>query len=448
MNTTRSTITVLVGLVLILATGCAAGAKGVPATSTGAKSVAPGWPANGPDARLLVGKSKEAGVRAIQASTGQSLLNMPAGAAARSDWSRVIVATPSGAKTTVTDVAVQPGLGGPQIAIDGAWQLPTIGYDPTPVGLSADGSTAVLVEATPVTAGVTRVVSRFAIVRVAPLDGPADIVELPGAFGYDAISPDGKVLYVVEHLEGNSGRYQVRAVDLPAGTMRDAIIADKRNIGEAMAGWPIAQLRAPSGLVFTLYRGLEHPFIHALDTTRAFAVCIDLPATQAGDTERALHWGLAASPDWRTLYAANAALGLVTEVDASELTVRRSASVGSVADAGGTRSAAGPAFTLAKFGHAEGGPAARRTVVAPDGKIAYAGGPDGILAIRTNDLTVAARLLGGSSVDALGMTPDGRAIFALLHKDGRIVVLDAASGVVVGHVPGDGFDRLLAVAPW
>ena len=44
-----------------------------------------------------------------------------------------------------------------------------------------------------------------------------------------------------------------------------------------LADWPIAQLRSPSGLVMTLYRGVDHPFIHALSTADAWAVCIDLP---------------------------------------------------------------------------------------------------------------------------------------------------------------------------
>jgi hypothetical protein len=454
MKTAWVTIRILVCVVAIAATGCSTTGKG-PADSSppasGAASVAPSaapvWPAGAPDAWLLVGKAKEPGVRVIQASTGESFLDMPSGAAGRPDWGRAIVATAAGAKTIVQDLVVQPGPNGPEIAIDGAWRLPTIGYDPTPVGISADGSTAVLVEPDDASAE-PRAVSRFAILSVVPLQGPPRIVELRGWYDYDAISANGRVLYVVEHLPGEVGRYQVRAIDLPAGTMRDTIIADKRNLEEAMAGWPIAQLRAPDGMVFTLYRGLEHPFIHTLNTAEAWAVCIDLPAERAGDKEAALHWGLAASSDWRSLYAANAEVGLVSEVDVTELTIRRSVSVGSVADASQSLVAGAPAITLAKFGHAVGGPVGRRTVVAPDGATAYAAGPDGILAIGTSDLKVRARLLDGSSVDALGLTRDGRAIFALLRDGGRIVVVDGATGVVLAQVPGDGFDRLLAVVPY
>ena len=459
MKATRTTIRILFGLALISTTGCGVAGKspadsipsgGVPSASAAAEP-ASAWPAGAVDAWLMVGKADDWGVRVIQASTGDSLLHLPTGAAARPDWGREIVATAAGPNTIVQDLVVESAFEGPKITIDGAWRLPTIGYDPTPVGLSADGSTAVLVEATPAASEAGRALSRFAVVSVVPLEGPARIVELHGSFDFDAISSDGRILYVVEHLPGNIGRYQVRAVDLPAGTMREAIIADKANLGEAMAGWPVAQLRAPTGVVFTLYRGLEHPFIHALNTTEGWAVCIDLPGAHAGDKDAALQWGLAASADWRTVYAANAALGLVTEVDTAELRIRREVSLGTMADVGpanAVAAAGGPSIELAKFGHAEGGPVARRTVVAPDGLTAYAAGPRGILAIRTKDLAVTARLLEGSAVDALGMTPDGKAMFALLRDGGRIVELDPASGAVLGEVPGAGFDRLLAVALW
>ena len=46
------------------------------------------------------------------------------------------------------------------------------------------------------------------------------------------------------------------------------------------------------------------------------------------------------------------------------------------------------------------------------------------------------------------MTPDGGTIYALMSAGGRIVKLDAASGKVVGRVPSDGFDRLVAIVPY
>jgi hypothetical protein len=71
----------------------------------------------------------------------------------------------------------------------------------------------------------------------------------------------------------------------------------------------------------------------------------------------------------------------------------------------------------------------------------------GILVIDTDDLTLAHRFLDGTSVAGLGLTPDGQTLVAL-DGEGRIQLLDAGSGAIVGRVPSDGFDRLLAVAPW
>ena len=433
-------------LIFIVITAAACNTAAAPSSGAAARSVpsaAPSkaaWPAGAPDAWLLVGSDGGPYVRVIQASTGQRFLEMPMGAAAGSDWARAIVASPNGATTTIQDLVVQPGQGGPQISIDGAWRLPTIGYDPTPVGVSTDGSTAVLVDAAPAASKTATSTSRFAVLSVVPLAGPPQIVELPGAWSYDAISSNGRVLYVVQHLDGDTGQYQVRAIDLPSATMRPGVIADKRNLDEAMAGWPIAQLRAPTGMVYTIYRGVDHPFIHALNTTDGWAVCIDLPATARNDQEAAAQWGLAASTDWTTVYAANAALGRVSEVKTADFSVRRTVAIDSVA--------AGPTIELAKFGHQESGPVARKLVLAPDGETAFAAGPDGILAIGTKDLKVRARWLGGSAVDALGLTPDGRTLFALLADGGRIVAVDARSGKVFGQVPGSGYDRLLAVVPW
>ena len=90
----------------------------------------------------------------------------------------------------------------------------------------------------------------------------------------------------------------------------------------------------------------------------------------------------------------------------------------------------------------------RRVVVAPSGGMLFAAGADGVVAVRTGDLSVARHDLIGSRVDALGLSPDGTTLFVLLHDGGRIAALDAATGAVLGFVPGGGFDRLLAVAPW
>ena len=392
-------------------------------------------PVGSTDAWLVVGRTGQDGLHVIRASTDERIFELPLGVP-DSDWATMVAATAANGTTSIRELQGESDLPGRSQTIAGEWRVPTVGLDPLPVGVSADGQTIVLVEAGEAAAAGT---SRFAILS-RTFDAQPRIVELDGSFEYDAMSPNGATLYVVEHLAGPpEGHYQVRAVDTASGVLREGVVIDKQGLNEPMAGYPIAQVRQPNGFVFTLYRGAEHPFIHALSSADGWALCIDLPATGADEAVAALDWGLTASADRHKIYAVNATLGLAAEVDANDLSVRRSARFAAPASA---------AITLAKFGHEPGGPVGRRLVVSDDGTTLYAAGSGGIVRLATNDLTTTATLLSGSAVEALALTPDGGTLYALLRQGGRIVELDAASGAVIGHVPGDGFDALVAIVPW
>jgi hypothetical protein len=446
---------VLICLTILSITGCST-ATPAKQPSPGASSDRAGQPrtpaaannADGPpEAWLLVGRLGEPDLHLVAAANGQVMMDLPAGSPRSiSTWDRILTTTTDGQATIVRDIAVASDVGGPELRIGGHWRLPAVGLDPIPGGRSIDGSTIVLVEgAYDPSAGR----SRFAVVEHHLADAVATagdaplrlvrIVTLKGAFEYDTLSPDGRILYVVQHLDRDAGGlYQVRAVDVATGVMRDAVIVDKTRQGETMAGSAIAQVRRPDGLVLTLYRGPEHPFIHALNSREAWAVCIDLPAGGTDDAAASLDWGLTPSIDGLSVFAVNASLGLAVDVDPAELAVRRSASIGTSAEA---------PIVLAKFGHGEVGQVGRRLVVSPDGTRLFAAGTNGITVIRTKDLVTVRQDLAGSAVDSLGITPDGVTIFALL-RDATIVARDAATGRELGTVPGHGFDRLLAVAPW
>jgi hypothetical protein len=385
------------------------------------------------DSGLVIGRSGDDGFQLILARSGERIFAMPAGVPGQ-DWSQLVSAAVTGTSTTIRDIRL-PELDSSSQTIDGGWRLPTIGLDPTPVGVSDDGHTIVLVENSRASTGR----SRFAIVDRTAAARPR-FVELTGEFEYDALSPDGSILYVVEHLPGPpDGHYQVRAVDTATGVLREGVVVDKNEGDEAMAGWPIAQVRRPDGMVFTLYHGAEHPFIHALSSVDAWALCIDLPAAGANDTAAASDWGLASTIDGRSIIAANATLGLAVDIGLPDLAIRRSASFAPSASS---------VISLAKFGHDTGGVVGRRIVASPSGSVVYAAGAGGIIRIATSDLSLTGRFLEGVPVDAMAVTVDGGTIFALIHTGGRIVRLDAATGRIAGEVPGSGFDRLAAVVPW
>ena len=271
---------------------------------------------------LVVGRQGADSLDVIMAGTSERVATLPVGVP-DARWGSLLTTTRSGAQTVVRDAGLMADQSD-AITIEGAWRLPTFAADPLPIGVSAGRSTIVLVEDGAKAGAKT---TRFAVLHL-PFSQPARIVEVAGTFTYDAVSPNGSTIYVIEHLAAPPvGHYQVRAVDVASGTLKEGVIVDKRNIGEAMGGWPVAQLRRDDGLVLTLYRGAEHPFIHALDTVQGFAVCIDLPPTSSAEADAAADWGLAASPDGGTVYAANASLGLVVDVDPAQLIVRRTAHV-------------------------------------------------------------------------------------------------------------------------
>ncbi len=427
----------------VLVGGCSAAApaksRAVAPDTSPAATAAPASPHYKPvgtrDAWLVVGRAGQDGLHVIQASNQERIVDLPLGVP-DSSWATMVAATAENGTTRVKELEVQPDAPGRSVSIDGDWRLPTIGAEQLPVGVSDDGQTIVLVEAHH---DASASVSRFAILSRA-FDRTPTIVELNGSFEYDALSPDGASLYLVEHLAGPpDGHYQVRAVDTATGTLRDGVVVDKANLNEPMAGYPIAQLRRSNGFVFTLYRGAEHPFIHALSSADGWALCIDLPSTGASDVAAALDWGLADSADGRAIFAMNATLGLAVEVDPDGLGVRRTAQFEAPSTA---------AISLVKFGHEAGGPVGRRVVAAADGSVLYAAGSGGIARIAVDGLDRTGTFLEGSAIDALALTPDGGTLYALVHEGGRIVELDPASGEVIGQVPGDGYDRLVAIVPF
>jgi hypothetical protein len=450
MGTTSPIGRFSLALAMLAVSGCAAttpGASSVPIASPTVAAtpsvVVPATPtatASAGDAWLLVGRRETEELTVILDSTLEEQIAVPLGVPGER-WGYVFTATPGPSSTVVRNTVIQPGYGGNGQTIDGRWAFATIGADPVPVGVSADGSTLVLVEADIAhgAAGADRTTSRFAVLDAYLTSRQAPrVIELAGAFDFDALSPDGSLLYVAQQIPGPlEGRYQVRVVETTTGRLRPDVIVDKRNVDEQMAGYPIDQERRADGMVLTLYRGAEHPFVHALSTVDAWAVCIDLPGRGFDDVDAASDWGIV--PLGTADIVVNATLGVAVDIDPGALNVRRTVDF---------EPSAAAAFRLAKFGHGDLGPAGRRVAAAPDGTSVYAAGEGGIVRLGIDDLDVEQRYLTGTAIDAIAVTPDGSSIFALTRSGGRIARLDADSGEVERWVGEGGFDRLLGALPW
>jgi hypothetical protein len=135
---------------------------------------------------------------------------------------------------------------------------------------------------------------------------PLGVVRLRGDFSYDAISPDGTWLYLIEYTSPTDpSRYLVRAYDLHTRRLLAAPVTDPREQTDKMRGSPLTRATSPDGRwAHTLYDGAgTTPFVHALDTTRRTARCIDLDALAGSDLSRVR---LLISRGGRTLTVRNA----------------------------------------------------------------------------------------------------------------------------------------------
>jgi hypothetical protein len=173
-----------------------------------------------------------------------------------------------------------------RVTLPGAWGIPMVTLRGAHGGLSPDGRTLVLgSNVNP--DGILRDRSRFAVVSTRDL-GLVRTISLRGDYNFDALSPAGRWLYLIHHVTSAPGtRYQVKAYDLRAGRLLPGVIADKRQAGWLMSGYPVVRATGRSGRwVYTLYQQANnYPFVHALDTTTRTAVCIGIPWQWAGETQ-------------------------------------------------------------------------------------------------------------------------------------------------------------------
>jgi hypothetical protein len=358
------------------------------------------------------------------------LFDLPDGVVSR-DWRTLVSLSRAGATTTVA-VTVPEGMAMPlDIPVAGAWRLPTIGVAHRAGGLSADGTMLVLEEALDAAPATLSSRTRFAIVPTGGSKAPR-IVTLDGSFSYDTLSPDGQWLYVIEHLPGaDATHYQVRRVDVATGALQDGTIVDKRNIGEQMSGYAITQEAGRGGWVYTLYRGNDGAFIHALDTTNGAAVCIDLPGMGKGDAASSAAWSLVADPmgDW--LYAADPTLKSVKAIDLSDFSVRRSGSLASE-----------PTVVFAKLESAT--PVAGRAALSPDRKTLYVLDTTGVAVIRVDDLKLIGHLGGSGVFRSLAVGSQGT-VYAV-DDARRVVRLEAGSAAPIQVADGT-YTSIVAIVP-
>lgn len=160
-------------------------------------------------------------------------------------------------------------------SLRGMLGLPMVAWDGSMGGLTRDGTH--LVVASPLFGARS---TRFALLDAGTLKVLAH-TRLRGSWAFDALSPDGSTMYLIQYL-GRSGSvsqpYAVRAFNWNTGRLYPDAIVDKREPDEKMNGQPVTRTGSSNGWAYTLYQRLgKRPFVHALDTLHRRAFCVDLP---------------------------------------------------------------------------------------------------------------------------------------------------------------------------
>jgi hypothetical protein len=199
----------------------------------------------------------------------------PNGVASADGASRYLSVTVGG-RTAVLAQKAATGAVTSRLQLGGRFGIPLVAYDSTAGGLSADGRTLVLIRPR---AGFPRRTTTFAVLSTRRWLRLRRTIRLPGDFSFDALSPDGRAMFLINYLSPTDpAKYRVRVYDLEHNRLDPQAIVDPREDPDEMNGIPLSRAMSPdSRWAYTLYqRGAGKPFIHALDTIGRKAVCIDL----------------------------------------------------------------------------------------------------------------------------------------------------------------------------
>jgi hypothetical protein len=214
------------------------------------------------------------------------------------DHTMRFVAIGAGESTVVRAAKASGGEIAMSQTIAGSFGVPMMTQNGPGGGMFRDGSTFVLqsIGLEPTT--------QFALLSTQDLS-TRDRISLNGTFGFDALSPDGSMLYLIQHSSTQDiQHYVVRAYDLNAHKLLPGRIADKTQKSWVMQGWAVSRVTSASGRwVYTLYANPGgFPFIHALDTVKGVAHCVGLPwpATD-GDQNQVFNFSLVLGPQGKTL---------------------------------------------------------------------------------------------------------------------------------------------------
>jgi hypothetical protein len=234
---------------------------------------------------------------------------------------------------------------------------------------------------------------------------PVDTVQLAGRFEVDAVSADGRALFLIQHLTEEN--YLVWLYDRQTGRLSQPGDSQPKARPEVMTGYAWGGVASRDGRwLLTLYLNTQRSvaFVHALDVKHRRPLCIDLPSGN-GRIKALEDYSLALSPNGRTLLAPNPALGVVAEVDLGKLRVVRTGELA----AGGTPSRGAV------------------SAVSPDGRTLYVASGRALWAYET--VAGRSRRLAdaGGRIAGVAVGRGGERVY-VVRADERVLVVDGATG--------------------
>jgi len=351
-------------------------------------------------------------------------LNMPLGAPSP-NWSHLYTIHGD----TLVDLDPRNGSTFYTERLPGYFQLPLATMNGVPGGLSQDGRWLVVQRFDPTSSPVPATTHLVVIDTL--YTKPLQQIDLNGYFQFDAISNDGRRIYLIQYV--SSTDYYVRQFDVGIGQLNPNVIFDKADGTSAMAGVRLSGIPSPDGhWLYSLYvRQDKSPFIHALNLDgNLIAFCVDLPGSGYSSNSDAFQWSLAMSADATHLYAANGASGTVADISLASgwPSTPRAARLDT--------SQTGGIFGVRDVEAKElGGNAA---VVSPDGKTLVIGGSTGLFWVDTTSLKAKDHQLSDWRVSSLAMSPDGATVYAV-SDGGMIAEISMSSShqrTTFGGAPG------------
>jgi hypothetical protein len=335
-------------------------------------------------------------VDAYDPASGRRLFSLPPGITSADGGSHVS-AEARLRTTAISRYLVADARPLPAMVVSGRWRLagvsPTGGFAALAKQSGDRRRTDIIVVSTV----ATRVVHRL---------------RLRGDFEVDTVSLDGKRLFLIEHLKATgTPRYSVRLFDLARERLVSKPLRGKGEPG-VMAGLAWSGVGSPDGRwLLTLYlnTGRNVAFVHALDLVRSSPLCIFLPSGGAFDTLK--RYGLTLSPDGRRLYATNAALGAVAEIDLATRKVVRTARFAA------TRNLSGPGSLTG--------------TISRNGRTLYFSPGRDLWAYDTAYGVVRGPYRTGGAIAGFGFAAGDRRVHAL-RADGGMLTFDAATGTAIG----------------